>query len=146
MDKISPQQRSWQMSRVGRADTAPEMAVRRIAYALGYRYRLHDRRLPGSPDLVFRSRKKVIFVHGCFWHRHEGCRRTTMPKTREDFWKAKFDANQARDCRDLEALNALGWKVLTIWECEIKPGVELAGRIRVFLEDDVRQNPVNLDA
>ena len=136
MDKISPQQRSWQMSRVGRADTAPEMAVRRIAYTLGYRYLLHDRRLPGSPDLVFRSRKKVIFVHGCFWHRHEGCRRTTMPKTREEFWNAKFDANQARDCRNLEALNSLGWQVLTIWECETRREIDLMERIRVFLEAD----------
>lgn len=94
------------------------MVVRRAAHRLGYRFRLHRRSLPGRPDLVFPSRRAVIFVHGCFWHRHEGCRKTSMPKTRIEFWQAKFARNVERDAQAQERLAAAGWRVLVIWECE----------------------------
>jgi DNA mismatch endonuclease (patch repair protein) len=129
------------MSRIRQTDTAPEMTVRRISYALGYRYRLHDRRLPGSPDLVFHSRRKVIFVHGCFWHRHENCRLASTPKTRCEFWMAKFQANQARDQRVIAALTELGWSALTVWQCEAKPGLELGRRISDFLGQPATKKP-----
>lgn len=122
------------MSRIRQAHTAPELVVRRVIFALGYRFRLHDRNLPGSPDIVFRSRRKVIFVHGCFWHRHVGCRLTTSPKTRQEFWQEKFRANQARDQKAVAALRALGWETMIIWQCEAKPGTNLVVRIRDFLD------------
>jgi DNA mismatch endonuclease, patch repair protein len=106
------------MARVTGRDTRPEMAVRRAAHALGLRYRLHRPDLPGRPDLVFPRHRGVIFVHGCFWHRHPGCRRTTSPKTRREFWQAKFDANIERDRRAYATLEADGWRVVVIWECE----------------------------
>lgn len=110
--------RSALMSRVKAKGTKPELNVRRLAHGLGYRYRLHRRDLPGSPDLVFPGRRKVLFVHGCFWHRHQGCRKTTMPKTRAKFWQRKFDDNVRRDERVIAALRDLGWDVLVVWECE----------------------------
>lgn len=110
--------RSALMSRVKAKDTKPELRVRRSAHGLGYRYRLHRRDLPGSPDLVFPGRRKALFVHGCFWHRHQGCRKTTMPKTRAKFWQRKFDDNVRRDERVIAALRELGWDVLVVWECE----------------------------
>ncbi len=110
--------RSALMSRVKAKDTKPELCVRRLAHGLGYRYRLHRRDLPGSPDLVFPGRRKALFVHGCFWHRHQGCRTTTMPKTRAKFWQRKFDDNVRRDERVIAALRDLGWDVLVVWECE----------------------------
>ena len=110
--------RSALMSRVKAKDTKPELRVRRSAHGLGYRYRLHRRDLPGSPDLVFPGRRKALFVHGCFWHRHQGCRKTTMPKTRAKFWQRKFDDNVRRDERVIAALWDLGWDVLVVWECE----------------------------
>jgi DNA mismatch endonuclease (patch repair protein) len=94
------------------------MLVRRAAHRLGYRFRIHRSDLPGTPDLVFPSRRVVVFVHGCFWHRHRGCKRCTQPKTRSAFWQAKFDANEARDRRQASELTELGWKVIVIWECE----------------------------
>ncbi len=110
--------RSALMSRVKAKGTKPELRVRRSAHGLGYRYRLHRRDLPGSPDLVFPGRRKALFVHGCFWHRHQGCRKTTMPKTRAKFWQRKFDDNVRRDERVIAALRELGWDVLVVWECE----------------------------
>ena len=110
--------RSALMSRVKAKGTKPELNVRRLAHGLGYRYRLHRRDLPGSPDLVFPGRRKALFVHGCFWHRHQGCRKTTMPKTRAMFWRRKFDDNVRRDERVIAALRDLGWDVLVVWECE----------------------------
>lgn len=106
------------MARVAGRDTRPEMAVRRAAHALGFRYRLHRRDLPGTPDLVFTRYRTVIFVHGCFWHRHSGCRKATTPKTRRGFWQAKFDENVERDRRTVAALESAGWAVVVIWECE----------------------------
>lgn len=122
------------MARVGPRDTKPEMIVRRVLHALGYRFRLQAKELPGRPDIVFRPRRKVIFVHGCFWHRHAGCRRATNPKTRKEFWEAKFLANQARDKRVQEELNALGWSYLVIWECETGNPETLAEKLKAFLD------------
>ncbi|RUZ79411.1 DNA mismatch endonuclease Vsr [Mesorhizobium sp. M7A.F.Ca.US.006.01.1.1] len=140
MDDV-PDARRRLMANVRSADTKPEMVVRRIAHALGYRYRLHIRSLPGSPDLVFPGKRKVIFVHGCFWHRHHGCSRTTFPKTREDYWNAKFSANIARDAAQATALLGLGWSVLTIWECEIRDLLALRQRISSFLSNDAASAP-----
>jgi DNA mismatch endonuclease (patch repair protein) len=106
------------MGRVASKGSVPEMAVRRALHAAGFRFRLHHRDLPGTPDIVLPRHRAVIFVHGCFWHRHAGCRRTTTPKTRAEFWQAKFDANQARDARTCGDLREAGWTVVVIWECE----------------------------
>jgi DNA mismatch endonuclease (patch repair protein) len=110
------------------------MLVRRLVFAEGYRYRLHDRRLPGNPDLVFRSRRKIIFVHGCFWHRHDNCPLARTPKSRLDFWEPKLQANKERDARNEKRLVEEGWKVLTIWECELKNMDQLKQTIRRFLD------------
>lgn len=118
--------RSAQMALVRSRDTKPEMRVRKALHATGLRYRLHDHRLPGVPDLVFPSRRIALFVHGCFWHRHPGCAATRLPKTRQEFWKSKLTGNVARDRRQQKALKALGWAVLIIWECETKNPVALA--------------------
>jgi DNA mismatch endonuclease (patch repair protein) len=112
----------------------PEMFVRRFIFALGYRYRLHARDLPGCPDLVFRQRKKVIFVHGCFWHRHANCSIARMPKSRLDFWKPKLEGNRKRDEKNRRTLSREGWKVLTLWECQLKNPARLERRIRRFLD------------
>ena len=117
------------------------MIVRRALHALGFRFRLHRRDLPGSPDIVLPRHRSVIFVHGCFWHRHAGCRRTTMPKTRAAFWQAKFDANQARDAQVEDALRRAGWWVHVIWECETTTSAalaDLAAAIKVPVEDAAR--------
>lgn len=114
----APSHRSWNMSRIRGKDTKPELVVRRLLHAEGFRYRLHAADLPGRPDIVFRSRKKVIFVHGCFWHQHDGCRNAVMPKTRAAFWSEKLAKNVARDQMVLEQLREKGWTALVIWECE----------------------------
>lgn len=123
------------MSRVRGRDTKPEMLVRRLTHGMGYRYRLHRRGLPGSPDLVFPSRMKVIFVHGCFWHRHldPGCKLARLPKSKLDFWGPKLETNRERDERNLVLLAELGWDVLVIWECQTKNREELQTRIGEFL-------------
>lgn len=134
MDNIPRSERSEIMSRVRGKDTRPEMLVRRFVHAEGYRYRLHDRRLTGCPDLVFKSRRKVIFVHGCFWHRHDKCALARMPKSRLDFWEPKLTANKERDARNKKLLAKEGWKVLTIWECELRDTERLKRTIRRFLD------------
>ena len=108
------------MSRIRGYDTAPELAVRRIAHRMGLRFRLHRKDLPGRPDLVFPKHRLTVFVHGCFWHRHEGCRYASTPKSQTAFWTKKFKANIARDARQEAALRKLGWRVLVIWQCETK--------------------------
>lgn len=118
-EPLSPQ-RSAIMARVRSSNTAPEMIVRSALHRLGFRYVLHDNRLPGRPDLSFPSRRAAIFVHGCFWHRHDRCRRAAMPKARSDYWRKKFDRNVDRDRRNQSALRTLGWCVIVIWECELK--------------------------
>lgn len=142
-DTLSPAARSERMSRVRAKNTKPEMIVRRIVHGMGYRYRLHDRRLPGTPDLVFHGRGKVIFVHGCFWHRHPDptCKLARMPKSRQEFWGPKLEGNRERDARTQEALEREGWRSMVVWECEC--GQEQLGNgLRAFLEgegdDDAR--------
>ena len=122
------------MARVRSKNMRPEMAVRKLVFALGYRYRLHARDLPGCPDLVFRPRRKVIFVHGCFWHRHADCALARLPKSRLDFWEPKLEGNRQRDEKNNKALAQEGWKVLTVWECQVKDTVRLERRIRRFLD------------
>lgn len=124
------------MSHVRSKDTQPELTVRRMVHGLGYRYRLHCRELPGQPDLVLRSRRKVIFIHGCFWHRHPdpGCRRVRMPASNVDYWQEKFAKNIQRDQEHVEALRTSGWDVLVIWECQIEKPALLRKRIARFLE------------
>jgi DNA mismatch endonuclease (patch repair protein) len=119
-DRLSPERRSWLMSRVKGKGTAPELAVRRLAHSLGMRFRLHKAELPGRPDLVFPRYRTVVFVHGCFWHRHAGCRKATSPKSRIEYWEDKFRANIERDERNAVELERMGWRVLTVWECETK--------------------------
>lgn len=136
MDKLTPEHRSWLMSRVKSADTTPEMAVRHLVFGMGYRYRLHDKRLPGKPDLVFPGRRKILFVNGCFWHGHEGCRYARLPKTHVDFWRAKIEHNRTRDRENVALLEADGWKVLTVWQCELKSIEKLADRLYEFIEHD----------
>ena len=120
MDNIPPDKRSWNMSRIRSRNTGPEKALRSMLHQAGFRYRLHDKKLPGRPDLVLKKYKTVIFVHGCFWHRHNGCTNSVLPKTRADFWKAKLDGNVARDIKNARALSVSGWTVIIVWECELK--------------------------
>jgi len=133
-DPLTPAQRSERMSRIRNADTKPEKVVRRLIHSMGYRFRLHVRDLPGHPDLVFRSRKKVIFVHGCFWHQH-GCRQYRQPRSKLSFWEAKLARNKARDAEVIRALEELDWRVLVIWECEMKEITSLRSQIKSFLEE-----------
>ena len=123
------------MSRVRSKDTKPEMRVRRLVHGLGYRYRLHVRELPGTPDLVFPSRRAVIFVHGCFWHRHENCALARLPKSRLDFWRKKLESNTTRDAAQQERLRELGWRVLVVWECQLGDTTKLTDTIRHFLDN-----------
>lgn len=134
MDTLTPAERSARMALVRAKDTKPELVVRHLVHGMGYRYRLHRRDLPGTPDLVFPGRSKVIFIHGCFWHRHARCALARLPKSRGDFWLPKLTANAERDARNVRALRRLGWSVLTIWECQLGDAVKLANRIRRFLD------------
>ncbi|CAJ2744689.1 DNA mismatch endonuclease Vsr [Burkholderia pseudomallei] len=134
MDSVSPARRSEIMGRVRSRDTKPEMTVRRLVHAMGYRYRLYVQGLPGRPDLVFPRRHKVIFVHGCFWHRHPGCALARLPKSREEFWLTKLEANRRRDIKNERALQDDGWGVLIIWECELGSAAGLANKIKEFLD------------
>lgn len=128
----TPAQRSQTMRAVKSTDTGPEMRVRRLVHAMGYRYRLHVKELPGKPDLVFPRWRAVIFVHGCFWHGHDCARGARTPKSNREYWQAKIGRNVERDARHREALAAAGWRVLTLWECELKDGVALQARIAAF--------------
>lgn len=119
-DVLTPEQRSFNMSRIRGKDTGIEVAVRKYLFSKGYRYRKNDARYPGKPDIVLPKYKTVIFIHGCFWHRHEGCRYATTPKTRTEFWENKFRRNIANDRKHQEELETAGWKVITVWECELK--------------------------
>lgn len=134
MDNLSPSERSRIMARVRSRNTRPEKAVRSLVFSLGYRYRLHVRDLPGRPDLVFRGRGKVIFVHGCFWHRHSNCALARLPKSRRDFWVPKLEGNRKRDEKNAGELRREGWGVMTIWECQLKNPNRLADRIMRFLD------------
>ena len=119
-DKLTPEKRSWNMSRIKGKDTKIEVEVRKYLFSKGYRFRKNDKRYPGKPDIVLPKYHVAIFVHGCFWHRHEGCKDATTPKTRPEFWLEKFDKNVKNDQIKQEKLRELGWKVIVIWECELK--------------------------
>lgn len=121
---------SLRMRAVKRKNTRPEVLVRKVLHSLGLRFRIHVKSLPGTPDIVLKKHNTVIFVHGCFWHRHESCRYSTMPKSRQEFWVPKFEANVKRDLSKAEALRALGWQVLTVWECETRHLDLLKERLR----------------
>ncbi|WP_342450151.1 DNA mismatch endonuclease Vsr [Thiorhodococcus minor] len=126
MDRLAPERRSWLMSRVASKNTSAELRVRRALHALGFRFRLHRKDLPGTPDIVLPKHRTVVFVHGCFWHRHPGCPKATTPKTRVEFWRSKFDRNVERDREAMAQLEALGWRTVVIWECETKKSERLA--------------------
>lgn len=120
-DVHEPEVRSYNMSQIRGKDTKPEMLVRKFLFAHGFRYRLHDKKLPGKPDIVLPRYKTVFFVHGCFWHGHEGCKYFVIPKTRTEWWLNKITGNKNKDTESINTLKEKGWKVITIWECELKP-------------------------
>ncbi|MDG4554193.1 MAG: DNA mismatch endonuclease Vsr [Candidatus Competibacter sp.] len=128
-DIVDPATRSRMMSRIRNRDTAPEMAVRRELHGLGIRYRLHNGKLPGRPDIVIGRLHTVIFVHGCYWHRHPGCRLAYIPKSNVEFWQSKLEGNAIRDAQNQARLVALGWRVIVIWECEIRNRATLRERL-----------------
>lgn len=136
MDRLTAERRSWNMSRVRSTDTRPEMIVRRTLHGLGFRYRLHVRSLPGSPDIVLRKHRTVIFVHGCFWHAHPGCSDATVPKTNTEFWVSKFQKNTERDERATTELRSSGWKVIVVWACQTKDTLALQERLVSELKAD----------
>lgn len=129
MDRISPEKRSANMRAVRSRDTKPEMRVRSILHRAGYRFRLHRRDLPGSPDIVLPKYHTAIFVHGCFWHGHEGCRRSKLPSTRTGFWQSKIGRNKERDAATGKALIDLGYQVVTLWECELNSATSILDRV-----------------
>ena len=133
-DILNKEKRSWNMSRIRSGNTKPEIAVRRTLHVLGYRFRLHRKDLPGKPDIVLPKYKTVIFVHGCFWHRHENCRYSYNPKSRTEFWQDKFAANIERDKRSAADLKMLGWRQLVIWECETRNPENIRSIIERFFE------------
>jgi DNA mismatch endonuclease (patch repair protein) len=120
-DFLTPAERSARMARIRGKDTVPELALRSALHGIGLRYRLHAMTLPGKPDLVMRKHKAAIFVHGCFWHRHEGCKIAAIPKSNVEFWQRKFAGNAARDSRNIYRLEEMGWRVFVVWECELAP-------------------------
>lgn len=138
-DIVDKQTRSRMMAGIKGKDTKPELVLRRALHARGFRYRLHSKNVPGRPDLVFPKHHAIVFVHGCFWHRHEGCRYTTTPSTRPEFWQAKFDANVIRDAAIRDQLIEAGWRVATVWECSLRKTDQLVatvGRLRTWLLSD----------
>ena len=136
MDKLTPQERSENMRRIASKNTKPEMFVRSLVHGMGFRYRLHGAKLPGNPDLVFKSRKKAIFVHGCFWHKHEGqsCKIWRVPKSRVEYWLDKLNRNKVRDSDNERKLREMGWDILVIWECQLKEKDNLILAIQSFLD------------
>jgi len=136
MDNLSKAHRSWNMGRIRSTNTAPELKVRSVLHRLSYRFRLHAKKLPGKPDIVLPKWKMVIFVHGCFWHRHQDCTFCYMPKSRTEFWRAKFRGTVERDKVSAKKLLDLGWRVCTIWECEIANDEELASKLQEAIEPE----------
>lgn len=134
VDRLSPEARSRLMSRIRSRDTSPEVRVRSLLHRLGYRFRIHRRDLPGTPDIVLPGRGVALFVHGCFWHGHI-CKVGKMPKSRVDYWGPKIEANRARDARKKRQLRALGWKVIQIWECELKAPEALERKLKRLIPD-----------
>jgi DNA mismatch endonuclease, patch repair protein len=133
MDHVSPERRSHIMRLVKPINNKTEIAVRRILHALGFRFRLHGQGLPGKPDVILPKWRTIVMIHGCFWHRHAGCRKATTPKTKRSFWKKKFDANVKRDRRVHAELEGLGWRICVVWQCELASPAELAKRLDAFI-------------
>jgi DNA mismatch endonuclease (patch repair protein) len=131
MDRISPEKRSWNMSRIKSKDTTPERIVRSFLHRNGFRFKLHVKDLPGKPDIVLPKYKTVVFVNGCFWHAHEGCKWFVPPKSNSEFWQKKFAYNVERDLQNYEKLKTLGWRVILVWECEIRHG-DAATRLKTL--------------
>lgn len=131
-DVHSKEVRSFNMSRINSKNTKPEMLVRKFLFSKGFRYRLHDKRLPGKPDIVLPKYKTIIFIHGCFWHGHEGCRYFVVPKTRTDWWLNKIENNKLNDLQSVRTLVANGWRTIVIWECELKPKDRESTLIKLF--------------
>ena len=125
MDRISKEHRSWNMSRIKSGNTKPEIVVRSLLHNMGYRFRLHRKDLPGKPDIALPMYNSVIFVHGCFWHRHKGCKNASNPKTKKTFWREKFKANVERDRKVQKELKSMGWSIQIIWECELSDPEEV---------------------
>jgi DNA mismatch endonuclease, patch repair protein len=134
MDKVTPEIRSAIMSRIRGKNTRPELIIRSLIHRLGFRFRLHRKDLPGTPDLVFPAKQKVIFVHGCFWHWHQKCDSFRASKSRVDFWQAKLARNRRRDASNKQALEELGWEVLTVWECQLRDTDSLKTQLQQFLD------------
>jgi DNA mismatch endonuclease (patch repair protein) len=134
MDKLDAQHRSENMRRIRSKNTKPEVLLRSLLHKAGYRFRIHRKDLPGKPDIVFPGRRKVIFVHGCFWHQHSGCREGRLPGTRQEYWGPKLARNIERDAVAIEQLHKLGWQVLTVWECDIKDAALARDRLCKFLD------------
>jgi DNA mismatch endonuclease (patch repair protein) len=134
MDKLTPERRSANMRAIRSKGMKPEMVVRRLVHTLGYRYRLHRKDLPGKPDLAFVGRRKAIFVHGCFWHQHSGCRDGRPPSSNQQYWIPKLERNAERDAKAVRDLSERGWKTLVVWECETESKPDLERRLRSFLE------------
>ena len=139
-DTLSPSERSKRMALVRSKGSKPEMIVRRLAQRLGYRFRLHSPDLPGKPDLVFPGRAKAVFVHGCFWHRHDGCKLARLPKSRLDFWEPKLEQNRTRDAANIAALEERGWGVMVVWECEVRNEESLSARLIEHLGSRLRKD------
>jgi DNA mismatch endonuclease (patch repair protein) len=140
-DKISPERRSLNMAAIKSRNTKPEIAFRKRLHALGFRFRLHRKDLPGRPDIVLTRYKTAIFVHGCFWHQHEGCKLASKPSSRQEYWKVKFDRNAERDKNSSASLTELGWRVVVVWECEVRRSAdEVAQRLKRFLTDALETN------
>jgi DNA mismatch endonuclease (patch repair protein) len=136
MDKLTPQHRSWNMSKIRSANTKPEIIVRSLLHRMGYRFRLHRKDLPGKPDIVLPKFKAIIFVHGCFWHRHTNCRYAYMPKSKQEFWETKFKSNVERDNKVRKQLEEKGWKNLIIWECELLDIESVKNKLKDYLSPD----------
>jgi DNA mismatch endonuclease (patch repair protein) len=134
-DKISAERRSANMRRIRSKDTSPEIALRSLIHRLGYRFRLHHKDLPGKPDLVFPSRRKVVFVHGCFWHQHPECREGKVPGSRLEYWGPKLQRNRERDAEAQASLKGQGWHCLVVWECEMKHPAAVTKRVKQFLNN-----------
>lgn len=134
-DTVPPDVRSRIMAKVKSKGMKPEMQVRKLLHGLGYRYRLHRANLPGRPDLVFPSRRKIVFVNGCFWHRHDGCSRVRIPATNRDYWLSKLESNYTRDVRNVNLLEEQGWSVMTVWECQLQDIQATTDRLVSFLDD-----------
>ncbi len=140
MDTLTSEKRSWNMSRIRRANTKPELAVRSMLHCMGYRFRISDKTLPGKPDIVLPKYRAVIFVHGCFWHRHQGCKYAYTPKSSLEFWSQKFEGNILRDKTNLSLLKKAGWLPIIVWECEIKrDAIVTLGRVSKVLQQRLKK-------